>query len=486
MSDEAALLRAIQSHPDDDLLRLVLADWYDDHGDPARAEFIRVQCELGRLGKDDPRRGPLHERQARLLADHRREWLPPGWSFAAYPPETWRRGFVSQVEKQGGRVTREDGASLAAVPTLELLSLVATGVTDAEFRHLPPLPNLKDFSLWGSEELTDASFARLGQWPALESLVLLATGLTDGGLSHLAAIRGLRSLGVEDGLESEVLSDEGIAHLARMTNLAELSFGAAKVTGRGFAALANLPRLRKLAVGGCGLTTDAIPPLISCHGLKELDLNHYRNEGAGDRLLAALPQLTSLRVLHAIRNDVTADGFRVLGQITEFEELAVGGPTFGDRELAHLLGLHRLRRLQLHANQLTRAGLAGLTALASLRALNLSGYQQDQGAVEAVGALQQLRWLYLDMNATDALLGHVANLPLLEVLQFRSPFVTDAGLKQLKQLPRLRCLSAETGRLSNEFAWDRRAEWAPHLESLLLNGHNAGPTEWLSKGWRAY
>ena len=76
--------------------------------------------------------------------------------------------------------------------------------------------------------------------------------------------------------------------------------------------LSRRDALRKLAVGGCGLTEEAILPLSSYHRLEELDLDHHWTEGPGDRLLAALPQLPSLRVLHAIRNDMTADGFRVL------------------------------------------------------------------------------------------------------------------------------------------------------------------------------
>jgi hypothetical protein len=127
-----------------------------------------------------------------------------------------------------------------------------------------------------------------------------------------------------------------------------------------------------------------------------------------------------------------------------------------------------------------------LAALPSLRALDLSNCLQDQGALEALGELQQLRWLYLDMNASDTVLGHVADLPLLEVLQVRSPFVTDAGLRQLQRLPKLRCLSVGDCAAAKEFNWDRRAEWAPNLESLMLNGRAFGPAEWQSEGWRAY
>lgn len=39
------LLKAVAASPDDDLPRLVAADWLDEHGEPERAEFIRVQIE---------------------------------------------------------------------------------------------------------------------------------------------------------------------------------------------------------------------------------------------------------------------------------------------------------------------------------------------------------------------------------------------------------------------------------------------------------
>ncbi len=40
----SALLRAVVDNPADDFPRLVAADWLDDHDDPERAEFIRLQC----------------------------------------------------------------------------------------------------------------------------------------------------------------------------------------------------------------------------------------------------------------------------------------------------------------------------------------------------------------------------------------------------------------------------------------------------------
>jgi uncharacterized protein (TIGR02996 family) len=65
MTDASALLAAVRADPADDAPRLVYADWLDEHGQPERAEFIRVQCELAR--RDDP---ALRRREAELVAAH--------------------------------------------------------------------------------------------------------------------------------------------------------------------------------------------------------------------------------------------------------------------------------------------------------------------------------------------------------------------------------------------------------------------------------
>ena len=49
MTHDDAFLQAILESPDDDTPRLAYADWLDEHGDPDRAEFLRVQGLLARL-----------------------------------------------------------------------------------------------------------------------------------------------------------------------------------------------------------------------------------------------------------------------------------------------------------------------------------------------------------------------------------------------------------------------------------------------------
>src|SRR3954451_12292860 len=77
VSDEAGLLDAVVREPDDDLHRMVYADWLEERGQGARAEFIRVQVELARPAADRPRRAELLRREKTLLARNGRRWAKP-------------------------------------------------------------------------------------------------------------------------------------------------------------------------------------------------------------------------------------------------------------------------------------------------------------------------------------------------------------------------------------------------------------------------
>jgi uncharacterized protein (TIGR02996 family) len=96
MSLQTALLGAILDAPEDDAPRLVYADWLEDHGDAAQAEFIRTQVLLAKLPTAAPERPGLAAREQALLEEHCRRWAEPlgglhwGWRFA--------RGFIEAIQ----------------------------------------------------------------------------------------------------------------------------------------------------------------------------------------------------------------------------------------------------------------------------------------------------------------------------------------------------------------------------------------------------
>ncbi|WP_439625976.1 TIGR02996 domain-containing protein [Gemmata sp.] len=160
-ADEAGFLAAICAAPDDDTPRLVYADWLQERGDEARAEFIRVQCELARAGGChwpgeptvgsapwNPAREGLRRREYTLL-DRRRELRGPAWGELATewprraradgpesaerrPRATLRRGFIDEVWVEAPDWVRYAGPVAAAHPVrvVQLVGVQAFGLED--------------------------------------------------------------------------------------------------------------------------------------------------------------------------------------------------------------------------------------------------------------------------------------------------------------------------------------------------------------------
>jgi uncharacterized protein (TIGR02996 family) len=212
-------LRAILEKPDD-LPRLVYADWLDEHGQPARAEFIRTQIELARLPKDDPRRPDLAARAQELQQRHEEEWVGRGherarrWQF--------RRGFVHGVaidltvladlaylilQHQTIRTLRtyHDGRRrppfagetpmqrLAHRPHLALLTHVSLAgnrlgdVEVCEFLEAPHLTGLRVLDLRGNR-LSDVTMISLGHVEHLATLRRLDLRFNDVGALGIGAL----------------------------------------------------------------------------------------------------------------------------------------------------------------------------------------------------------------------------------------------------------------------------------------------------------
>src|SRR5881275_2195430 len=109
LTEPDPLLAAVLAAPDDDAPRLVYADWLDEHGRPEWAAFIRLQVELARLPKHEPRREVLARKAGRLLDLHRDEWLAELPEIVGVTWGAFERGFVSSVSV--GSVAQFDRAA---------------------------------------------------------------------------------------------------------------------------------------------------------------------------------------------------------------------------------------------------------------------------------------------------------------------------------------------------------------------------------------
>lgn len=144
VAEERALLAAILAEPRSDGVRLIFADWLDEAGQPERAEFIRAQCRIAVLEKENlgwpmcatcglttgfykytPRcRGAVCRLRMREYYSGRRftawEWrsgVPAGWSVV------YRRGFPAEVRCPCADWLAHAGQIVASQP-IEVVTLL--------------------------------------------------------------------------------------------------------------------------------------------------------------------------------------------------------------------------------------------------------------------------------------------------------------------------------------------------------------------------
>jgi uncharacterized protein (TIGR02996 family) len=243
-------LAAILAEPDDDLPRLIYADWLDERGDPDRAEFIRTQIELARLPVRDPRRRPLAAREAELLDAHGPDWLDPPEDFLA----NWYfvRGFPEVGLSVRAFLRHADG--LARIPDVTRVHLHAhVQMHDEDVRALADFPAaIRVDSLYlGFEWVRDVGAMMLAESPHLGRLAALnlqANGLTAAGAAALAASPKLPRLR-ELQLVNNLIDDAGAEALAaspERSGLVRLDLSHNEIGPAGALALAESPHLTGL------------------------------------------------------------------------------------------------------------------------------------------------------------------------------------------------------------------------------------------------
>lgn len=134
-SERESLLAAIMANPDDDLPRLIFADWLEENGEPERAEFIRVQCELAGMSNEKCKRGDELEKREMELFRHGQnafDWMGEVSDNYAHLVSN-ARGLVSCVaislSGRADRVTFHRG--FVSHISLTLAAFMGTGTTPA-------------------------------------------------------------------------------------------------------------------------------------------------------------------------------------------------------------------------------------------------------------------------------------------------------------------------------------------------------------------
>ena len=178
MFEEAEFIKAIARAPDDDSVRMVYADWLDEHGDPNRAEFIRIQCGLAqrKVWKE-----PTEEPTAKRL-----KWLQDRQRGLLEKMRTFKEGEQPRIREFA--TTPELAAILAADPSrvdfrrgmIENLSIFTIPVT-----KLPPGLFVGGKLFLARTQFTEAAAQRIRTMPNLSRAAKI-NGLETAGFGWLA------------------------------------------------------------------------------------------------------------------------------------------------------------------------------------------------------------------------------------------------------------------------------------------------------------
>jgi Leucine-rich repeat (LRR) protein len=338
---------------------------------------------------------------------------------------------------------------LADIPNLEGLSLHwVDAITDDGVAHLTKLPSLKKLDIRFSK-VTDKGVAQLSQVKTLEYLVLPSKGPSDAGLSCLGELRMLKHLDIARGhyvdpnMDKGYYTDKGVAELAKCKLLEELTIGSIGITDAGLDHIAKLTNLKKLSLFGCSnVTNKGLAKLTTLKSLQNLSVYEANLTIGGLSCLNQLPNLVTLN-LHGIRQD---DSVMDISQLTRLETFSLYTKTrrvdkrqlvtepLHDSDLACLANLTQLTSLQVSHGGITNEGLKNLAGLTNLYNLSVGGERVTDDGLLYLANMNKLFSLSISGNFTDRALQHLERLPTLGVLDImEGANFSPAAVQQFRQ-----------------------------------------------------
>jgi uncharacterized protein (TIGR02996 family) len=302
----SAFLAEIAASFDDDMPRLIFADWLEEQGDPW-AELIRVQCALARLFPAIPQRKALEARERELIRANSAEWLQP-LRDDGFMNLYFRRGLMN-VTLDADRFLAVGEKLFERSPMVSGVALtnVAAPVRLSRCRHLRYVQSLKlSLNLPGQRALRVVASEHLSQLAEL-SLCSIGIHIEDlPGLTNAPAAHSLQSL----NLSSNSFADQDYEPISRET------------------APANL---RELKLATCGIRPALLEALIERGWLDRLTTLSLGYNHCGDDGLSRIvgrPDAATLRSLSMPFNGIGAEGVAAL----------CGSPYLGSLESLNLRG----------------------------------------------------------------------------------------------------------------------------------------------------
>lgn len=303
MSERRHLIAAVAERPGDDATRLVLADWLDEQGEAARADFIRASVEAERLRHGTPRRAGLLDRAAELLAEHEGEWLGPwrerliDWDF--------KRGLLHRVRLTANTFLRHGEEMFRDEPVgrVELVQETGAPLDEDGIRAVVAHPGfafVRDCAV--STGMPIFRQALIGTWMAA-----LAANTQITRLRSFGPVGDFESRAGYDGLEEYSFAAFCSApHLAGLRQLNLRVYPTSSRPDRPWL-VSHLTRapfarnLRSLTLSWCGLVSSGLRELATAPAFRKLRRLEASWEATSAADWQALFDSTTLRSLTSLR-----------------------------------------------------------------------------------------------------------------------------------------------------------------------------------------
>lgn len=244
--------------------------------------------------------------------------------------------------------------------------------------------------------------------------------VTDKMLADLVASQpDIQRLAIYNGN----FSKQGMAALAGLSELRQLTFSASKVAASDFAPLAGMSGLKALNFSETAVDDEVLGYVGGIRGLTDLAIQDYRvgnlirvtpsgvtaflnavdgleafvlfGDVVDDRGMERIGQLKDMRKLWITSRTITPQAWRHLAGLHRMVDLHVRGTTFDDAAMKTLEGMPDLQSLMLDDTRITDAGMTSLAGLTKLGDLGLMNTKITDKGIENLRGMTELHNLYV-------------------------------------------------------------------------------------------
>lgn len=231
-----------------------------------------------------------------------------------------------------------------------------------------------DAGAHGFKIMTDKGLAMIAKMPNLGELKLTNCGeITADGFKSLWDTPRLENLDVS-GI---MMSDEHLRNIARINNLSRLNLNGTRVHASSLAELADT-KLRVLSVCNDDINEDGCLAISKINSLQELNIAQNQRAGRGLKDIVTMPNLDTLKAGDTHLND---EDLLEWSNVINMRNLDVSHNFIGDNAIPKILRMQHLERLNVSDTEITDAGLMQLVELKDLQHVNVRGCKVSKQAV---------------------------------------------------------------------------------------------------------